>query len=732
MIRLVVALMQALPVQHFPTLEHPGTAPALRSAADAICDNPAGLDRNQLLARENRLAIDAARASSQAAGWLALGCARAALDGDGALSHDGPLMVVGNSWATGSERALLKALAIDPRNGRAAEALATLALDDLEPDDVAATASAIVKATAAGVSTPAALRACDELALRTGDIASARRCVATGLARGSDSTWHLIRRARLDFRSADTVSGTRDFLAAAGAAHDTAARSEIDWQLQWFLSPDEQATASRIADSARANWIRDRLVERDVRDGQPRGARLAEHFNRLEYALANFRLEIPAAIRRKGGLLAPTPESHFSPDSLHMFCEPGLIPADPVRDYHRWQSDIDDRGVVWLRFGAPEKRIRSSPSCADTVITDPQTRGIPINPREVWYYEIDGKPLLLNFEGEEFDGSEEATRLVTGVLGSYLCDVDALRCGLTQLSIADWKAHTAKHGTPPSSPLVKVEDIEHVRQDDRAYISAATTADDNSVRGERNIAIVSRLHRLWDPISAAPIALITYAFPIKDLAVQSGGAGVSTTVDLTVRQWDRDADRWQDTSVSRHFQIADTGSKATNLVGYVVTPSSSGVSAWSVVATQPEQRRGRAMDVTTAGLDPGPVAISDLVFGSSAQGLSWRLHGEPIPLAPTNAVDRRDTVSMYYQIRSETQRDGLRTTVALYPIRDGVVSDSAALQVTFDQAVHSGINEVAPIVDLSNLDRGSYRVEVRLVDAAGRALVRRRAGLDLR
>ena len=44
----------------------------------------------------------------------------------------------------------------------------------------------------------------------------------------------------------------------------------------------------------------------------------------------------------------------------------------------------------------------------------------------------------------------------------------------------------------------------------------------------------------------------------------------------------------------------------------------------------------------------------------------------------------------------------------------------------------AGINEVAPTLDLSNLATGSYRLEVRVIDADGAALVRREARLELK
>jgi hypothetical protein len=135
--------------------------------------------------------------------------------------------------------------------------------------------------------------------------------------------------------------------------------------------------------------------------------------------------------------------------------------------------------------------------------------------------------------------------------------------------------------------------------------------------------------------------------------------------------------------------------------------------------------------VATTGLTGGAVELSDLVLGAEAQGVTWNFHNVEIPLAPTNAVDRKAIVSLYYQIRSTEPRAGLRTVLAIYRVDGGVVRDSAAFQVTYDQVVREGINEIAPSLDVSRLDRGTYRLEVRLLDAQDRVIARRAAPLEL-
>ena len=727
---LIILSMQQLPAQNFPEIDRPGTFADLRGSVDRACRIVDHADVSVLLKREADAAWDVHGARVAADKWLVLGCARADLAGERAPSSPGPLMDGGNSWAQGAERVMQEVLTQRPGDARAAEVLGLLALDDNDPDDLKSASASLITAVEHGVATADALRACAELAARTLAEAASRRCSEQALRAGYDSTWHLMRLAQLAFRAADSGTGAQRFIQAASVARDTLARREVDWHLQWILTPDERKAWSTVADSARGSWLRDHLVTRDVRDGQALGARLAEHFSRLEYVEANFRLQVP---RRTREALRTGPSMDDSAtvgnDTLiRSVCEAGMVRATPFRFYPRWQTDFDDRGVVWMRFGAPEKRIRSNPSCTVPLPGSPGGQG---EAREIWLYQLDGSRMLLNFEYEAHSGSVEASRLVAGVLGSYMCDVDAKRCGLAALSTADWAANKGKGGTKPQAPFLHPEDITHLHQEDAANISVATTNDDNSPRGEKNVALVSRLHRLWDPLSSAPIALVTYALPINDLLIQQTAGQRTTVVRLELRQWDPTADRWRDTSFSRHFAVPDSNVKRPNLVGFITVATTPGVSAWSLVATQPDQRRGRAYDVTTPGLPSGPIMLSDLVVGAEAQGLAWNFHNVAIPLAPVNAVDRKAIVSLYYQIKSDEGRADLRTTVALYRVQGGVARDTAALQVTYDQAVRSGINEVAPTLDVSRLTQGSYRLEARLTDARGNVVARRRVALDL-
>jgi hypothetical protein len=676
MLLALILMVQQQPTQKAAALEHPGADPLMAADLRAACPSNIAGDRAALMRLEQRQSDMKVLASDPGA-WFALGCTRALLAANGALSRGGTMMIVGDSWTWGAIKSLVKALSLRAGDRRAADLLAILAMNEAEPRYPEDIAQVLDRAVSAGAVGNATLRGCADFGMRAGLPEITRRCATRALADGKDSTWHSLLLARLDFRDADTVNGMLAFVRAAAAAHDTLAKLAITWQLQWFLAPDEEDVWATLPDSARGEWVHDRLASRDVRDGQPAGARLAEHFKRLDHADSAFRLNVARVMR--SAMLTSTSAT-------------GSIDEGEFRDYKRWQIDLDDRGVTWMRFGKPEKI-----GFADSI--------------EVWYYQLDGKPLLLTFGYEPFSGSIAPSRLITGHIGDVYCGLDAFRCRLSMQQV------------------LNPEDRQHVREDDRTFISAATTTDDNSVRTDKTIEVISRLHRLWDPISGASVAMLTYALKASDLVVQQDSGAHTARVEFDFRRWDAITDQWRDTAFTRRFTTTLAGAR--RLTGFIVTPSSPTVTSWSLVATQSEARRGRAWDITTGPLDRGPLALSDLVLGQEGQGLVWAYHNVNILLAPLNAVDRKLPVSLYYQIHSEDARQGVRTTVALYRVVDAVARDTAALQVGFDQAIQAGVNEVAPTLDVSRLEKGSYRLEVRLTDAAGAVISRRNVQLDL-
>ena len=443
-------------------------------------------------------------------------------------------------------------------------------------------------------------------------------------------------------------------------------RREVDWHTAVVPDvPDERHDVGRIArHGARGHWVIDRLAARDVRDGQPDGARLAEHFARLEFVEANYRLAVPRMLR-KSMLSAPPSTAPDAADSLML----------PFRDYIRWQIDFDDRGVVYMRFGKPEKVVYGTGDHA----------------RETWRYMVEGDTLLVSFIGEDFSGSVGATRLATGMIGTYMCGVDAWRCGLAMRQ--------------ESGMRLNPEDIEALRSEDRQEVAYATTRDDNSARAEKTVRMVSTLHRLWDAVSDEPIALVTWALRLDDLATREQDSVRTTTVDLDLRRWDPSANLWSDTTFVPPPEPSgqDAQRRRASPDSSSFRPRQGSRPGASPPRSPSRDHLGRAHDEGPA-LGTGPLALSIWCSVPKARRLVWSNHGAPVALThPLDAVDHKESLQLYYQVKSDMDRTGVKTTIALYRADDP--NPVPVLEVSYSGDVHQGLTEVAPIPSISHSRR---------------------------
>lgn len=679
-----------------------------QAAIDFACP-AAPAARSELFKAEVVAADHAGRDANDAAAWHTLACVRAHLDVDGAIGRESREMPLGTSWQEGAINAELRALTAEPDRRESAELLAVLMSDQPEPKPAAAIRMALARAVTDGVAAPAAVRGCAALSLRLGDLAATNRCVEIGLEGGADSTWQLMMLARLASRTPDTAFVSTLFDGALGSAHDAAAWSEVGWQIRWFLEPDEWDEWQTLDDKRRAGWVRDRLASRDIRDGKRAGARLVEHFHRLDYAEEHFRRILPRVLRGFSQNAAD-PEGGMDWDGVRFTATPEAVSAQPFRFYQPWQEELDDRGAIWIRFGKPDNIYRF-------------VYGLR---RESWLYTLDGTRLLLHFESEQYDGSNDPTRLVAGVVGLYLCGMDLPACAVAQ-RLACWEL---PNGCPDGQSPVTLEQMERVRTENRHDIAEATTKDDNSVRVAHHIATVATLSRVWDPTTGATLAVVPYALRLGDVAIDPDSG--TATIDLAVRQWNPVTTAWQATEISQRIRLPALRDDDSHIAGFLVVPSTDGVSAWSLVAGQGTDRLGRTFADRIPPLATGPLAISDVVLGAESQGQSWlTTGGRTIPLGPLGSYDRRQPVAVYWQTDSERARVKVRTTIRLLRTdRKGALS--VALEVATEGELARGLTEFQREVGVAQLDAGSYRLEVELTDLGDGATVKRSARLLLR
>lgn len=405
--------------------------------------------------------------------------------------------------------------------------------------------------------------------------------------------------------------------------------------------------------------------------------------------------------------------------SVEVVTPGSLTPAEAFREFVRWQSAIDDRGAVWMRFGAPDQREHFT-----------ATGSLNYLKRETWRYDIDGRELLLSFESEQGDGTQDATRLVTAVVGEHFCGVTVRRCVQAQRADAAGWWNLFRAQTLADRIGLRVNEMIDLRREDQQLIVEATTKDNNAVRLPRHLETSAQFLRLWHPRTGAMLALVPWAIAADDLT--DGISKKDRTVDLRLEL------RWYDpvSGESRDSALVGTiprpkrsGSEAF-VSGVAVMPASPGVTAWSVMAVRDSTASGRVFATAAEPLASGPLQLSDLVLGVVGHGVSWAGPTGPVVLAPLATVQRKTPVQLYYQLRNTLAATELVTTVSVAKV--GQLDAPPAFNITFRHQVIPGINEVRREVDLKRLTPGRYLLTVVVSDEEGQHKVTRSSDLLVR
>lgn len=228
-----------------------------------------------------------------------------------------------------AQRELEKALDLDPGFTQAAEVLAVLA--EKEKDGPALErARAVLGKAGRNVETAASAETSAQTTTTT------TTSTTTAPARPSGSAQDYMRRAQALFGNNDPKGGAEAYFAGV----EVWDRDGVDMYIRDVLvtaSPEEALALTSVKTATlqdRAATLRFFWKKRAVRDGVSAGERIQEHYRRLAFARENYKRG-----ERRGG---PPPGA--------------VIKEKPAGI----ANEIDDRGLVYVRYGEPYDRVRAT------------------------------------------------------------------------------------------------------------------------------------------------------------------------------------------------------------------------------------------------------------------------------------------------------------------------------------------------------------------------------------
>lgn len=676
-----------------------------------------------------------------AVAWYGLGIARLEMARAGVPAREGPLQTVGVSLEAGAGYALERALEVEPTFALAAEALALAPVPREGASRLQSRVHALRRARA--MLGPVELLGAAQIERLVGSRDSAVALLEEALlTRGVDDGVVRLELARELHAVGRPADGRAVLLAGAGV--DTpAGRSAYRRELQWVAEPSELAAWDSTAATERPGWLQRFWADRDVAGGWPVGERLEEHYRRVEHAWEHFTLLLPRSGRHKiktrtggidtfvddlivrGSFDGETIDLEFSPESdptqafsaarsrvsAEVLRAAGL--DGPFRAFRTTQSVLDDRGVVWIRHGAPSRMAQSVGGEA----------------LAVWVYDRDVAPLVLQFREENFDGQVGAATLVPTLLDvpprfrDQFCHLEASLCASSntvsvednRLGMGMGRSGTQRQretrltdgGTLGPARATRAVEI------GSANIVVATATDAHPRSFTAKVTPAVQLYGLDKGGGEAPRAVAAFAIPGEQLLhTQPPAAGGRTVYSVRFRLSAVDAaGQRRDLDTLRHFAVPAPLARGQALQGVLEMPLPGGVHTMSLVLTQDDGRGA----VATLGRIPVPqggarLGISSLVLGREGSGVAWRSATTTVPLHPLNAYPRGGEATLYYQVHGLAVGTRYQTTVEFLPAE--AEGERAALSLAFEDVAAHARAEVERVVGLQNLPPGRYRVRV--------------------
>lgn len=707
-------------------------------------------DARQAEAELERLVTDFPRSPLA---WYGLARIRLQLAHDSMLSQDGAQMLLGTSFLTGAANALSEALRLDPTLGAAGDALATLP----EPRSRSALRDRVtLLRRARDVLSSVTLAAMAGLERDAGNVDSAIALERHALAAGqADSGLVSLGLARDLYRIGQPDEGRVILLRGAATATPVAQRAYRQ-ELAWVASPQELLAWDSVLADERSAWVAIFWQKRDIAEGRNDGARLIEHYKRLEYAVEHYRITVPQTGRQRMHTVTPSEEYHAEyemerfaarypecfPTLATLLIDAATIGHDTPFDYYRPVQDlVDDRGVIWIRHGPP------------TAVAQTHN-GEAV---EVWRYDRAAGPLILQFRESDFQGSTGASTLVPTVLSmspairNQVCFVDVAlcststprttplpeppmrfstsvrTCGLTftgheagvAFGVAGRESEVREEGARVGGGVIL-----RARDEGRAAIDLATTTDSYQREFRKAIHPAVQVYGLDRAIGGSPRLVIAFALPGNELAhTESGSTDTRVIYPVSIQIMaanTRDGTR-TDIDTLRQFATLVPLAAGQFITGLIEVPIRAGRYSVGVAFTQTDGHGAIANleQVEVPGHKP-QLSISDLVLGRMNSGLQWNSGTTQVSLNPLNTFPVGTVAEAYYQLSGLTPGTSVVTAFAFFRVAEPP-KNLPDLTISYAQVANLDRIEISRSLDLANLRPGQYRMRVTVLAAGVQA-----------
>jgi len=441
----------------------------------------------------------------------------------------------------------------------------------------------------------------------------------------------------------------------------------------------------RLQGQARAAYLHRFWTDRDHIELRPEGERLREHYRRVLFARFHFPLSIS---RRFYGR----------------------------RDaYRSGNTEVDDRGVIYIRQGEPAERLR------------PFVFGAM--PNESWHYVRAEGDLLFHFSsGYDGNGGGDLYdyRLVQSVLDLHgAADAPRDQLILSRQSLSPIYSRMLNWGRFGSANAQARE-----RNIGATSIAVGTTTDSYELQFARRLAVVADLVAIGRGPGGS---LAHFVFGIAALSTSgqpaAGGVEYSVRVRLVaLDRQERSIATLDTTVVIRHRRQLTKNEWLVGRAELILPPGRWGYRA----ALQQGDSAGVVLpqdSVRVGNSDGTSLGLSDIALGSPGRAVSWITEvADTVLLAPSSLFRKGSEVELYFEARGATPGLVYRHEITVFR-SDNRSSDRRRplVVISFDEEAAASVIRSHRRLRLDGLKEGSYLMEVKITAPDGSSRIRQRS-----
>jgi GWxTD domain-containing protein len=465
---------------------------------------------------------------------------------------------------------------------------------------------------------------------------------------------------------------------------DPEATAGYRMDLQLLAADSVMGEFDRLKGQARAAYLHRFWSERDHIELRREGERLREHYRRILFARVHFPLTVS---RRFYGR----------------------------RDaYRSGNTEVDDRGVIYIRQGEPAERLR------------PFVFGAM--PNESWHYVRSEGDLLFHFSaGYDGNGGGDLYdyRLVQSVLDLHgAADAPRDQLILSRQSLSPLYSRMLNWGRFGSANAQARE-----RNIGATSIAVGTTTDSYELQFARRLAAVADLISVGRN-SRGSLGHFVFGIAAAGTSPQAMADGVEYSVRVRLAVLDRHGRLVSNLDTTVVIRLQRQLAKNEWLVGraeLVLPPG-----RWTYhAALQQGDSAGVVLprdSVRVGNPDGISLGLSDIALGTPGRAVTWINEvADTVLLAPSSRFRMGAEIELYYE--ASGAKPGLRYRHEITVLRASARSSDRRrplVALSFDEEAADSVVRSRRLVRLERLKTGSYAVEVRVTAPDGSSQARRR------